>query len=77
MSVATEVQMKKAFRTAYEFMEKHNTILLIADEFKNLATDLLDMYAENMDDPLTCRLLSAVYDYIGAESEKVLKKHDG
>ena len=55
MSIATDAQIKKAFRTAYDFMEKHNTILLAVDEFKDLAADLRDQYAGNIDNPLTCR----------------------
>lgn len=65
----SKVDIKKSFRVAYNFMETH----LGTTDLRAFCADMRDTIAENKDDPLACRLISGIYDYICAESEKVMK----
>ena len=58
-------EIKKAFRAAYEFMEAHAG----EDNYERLAAELSGAMATNKSNPLACRLLSGVYDFICAEAE--------
>lgn len=68
--VASEQQMKTAFRVAYNFMDAHCAVLKDLESYKAFAGDLAVAFAENKSDPLTCRLISAVFDYVCATSER-------
>lgn len=68
--VATEQQMKSAFRVAYDFLEKHRGILRSADEYKSIADDMTGVFVSTEEDPLACRLVCAVYDYVCATSKR-------
>jgi hypothetical protein len=54
-------------------METHRTIVKERGDIEQIAFDLGQAIAENKDDPLTCRLLSGVYDFIFAESRRLSK----
>ena len=70
MRVATEQQVKSAFRIAYNFMENHGEVLNSPDDYRKLARDMADAFALNNNDPLACKMISAVFDYICATSER-------
>lgn len=70
MRVATEQQVKSAFRIAYNFMESHCEVLSSQDDYRKLASDMADAFASNHNDPLACRMISAVFDFICATSER-------
>lgn len=70
MRVATEQQVKSAFRIAYNFMENHCEVLNSQDDYRKLASDMADAFASNHNDPLACRMISAVFDFICATSER-------
>ena len=70
MDIVSEENIKKSFRVAYEFMRKHICVLETCNDYQSVVMDLKKAFAENKDDPLTCRLISGVFDYICAESEK-------
>jgi len=61
---ASEKQMKDAFRTAYSFLEKHNTTLGKPEEYQAVVRDIASEYVKCGGDNLTTRLIMAVYDYI-------------
>lgn len=71
MEIATIDDIKKSFRVAYHFMETHMGVASELGQVQALAGDLRDTLAENKDDPLACRLVSGVYDYICAESRRL------
>lgn len=71
MTVASEDRIKKAFRVAYEFMEKHNDILDDADDYKNLAAAAREEYAKYEYDPLTRNLMYAVFSTVVEISDVV------
>ena len=73
MEITTIDSIKKSFRVAYQFMETHRTIVKERGDIEQIAFDLGQAIAENKDDPLTCRLLSGVYDFICAESRRLGK----
>ena len=70
MRVATEQQVKSAFRIAYNFMENHGEVLNSQDDYRKLAGDMAEAFASNHNDPLACRMISAVFDFICATSER-------
>lgn len=71
MDIATIDEIKKSFRVAFQFAQNHLCAMNCTDEYRQLACDLTDVFAENKDDPLACRLVSGVYDYICAESKRL------
>ena len=72
-AVINESDQKYAFRVAYEFLKQHNNILTKPEEYKKLADDMSNAFAQYKDNPLACRLISGVFDYIGSESENAGK----
>ena len=71
MDIATTEEIKKSFRVAYQFMETHLGVASELGQIQALVGDLRDTLAANKDDPLACRLVSGVYDYICAESRRL------
>ena len=66
----SETHQKEAFRVAYNFLDKHPGDLCNNDEYKAVAADLYGAIVTNRENPLACRLLSAVYDFICATSQE-------
>ena len=64
MVVASEERIKKAFREAYDFMERHNEVLADPEEYKDLAADAREAYAKYEGDPLTRNLIYAVFSTV-------------
>lgn len=71
MNLLTCDEMKKGFRVAYDFMNDHISALETPEDYLKLADDMRNAIADNMDHPLTCRLLSGVCDFICAESKRL------
>ena len=63
-------QQKKAFRTAYDFMEAHGDTEYTEAYFQKLVDDIKDLRKKCGYDDLTCNLLNAVYIYLCQKSEK-------
>ncbi len=67
MIIASHDDRKKAFRVAYDFLERHIEASGSEQEYKALAEDLVKTFADCKDNPLACRLVSGVWDFICAE----------
>ena len=73
MDLLISDEVKKAFRVSYDFLNNHASAINTPAEYKSLAEDLCNAFAENMNNPLACRLLSGVWDFICAESKRLTK----
>ena len=63
-------QQKKAFRTAYDFMESHIDVAYTEAYFQKMVDDLKVLREQCGFENLTYNLLNAVYLYLCHESEK-------
>jgi len=66
-----EEQQNQAFRTAYDFLKDNRFSLQYPAEYELLARKLAEAFAKNRDNPLACRLLSGVFDFICATSKRL------
>ena len=73
LEVATEDVRKKAFRTAYDFLDRNRYVLDNPDEYKRVANEAREKYNKCPDDLLTMHLLIAVCECIFDVSERVTK----
>lgn len=62
--IITEKQMKDAFRVAYDFMNKHNSILHEADEYTRTVNEIYGVAKTYGVNPLMMRLVVACYEFI-------------
>ena len=72
MIVVGHDDRKKAFRVAYNFLEQHLDAVEKKEEYLELAEDLATAFSENKDNPLACRLISGVWDFLCAESKRMI-----
>ena len=71
LEVATEDVRKKAFRTAYDFLDRNRYVLASPEEYARVTNEAREEYRKCPDDLLTMHLLIAVCECIFDISKKV------
>ena len=62
--IISDKQMKDAFRTAYDFMNKHNSVLCEPDEYIGVVDEIHSIARTYEGNSLTMRMVVACYEYI-------------